>query len=279
MQDMFLDRIYSSFPLSIGTGIALESLFSNTIDRYDPKRVIPNKLNVDDYKYHYFSLYTLARNIISSSNHKNKLEVITNKGFLPTVLEEINIINSLYINTKCKPVIYFPDYEKISKYLNAGKDTQASKAFEEIIMIRNALKKIPSLSSLEVITDIKLPKVQEKALITTSMSVDLLNVHNVRQLALLESHTGKLKLPIDWNTKYHPIGTKPMAVFPFLENLLFVLGDKTTVNPMKLGIRLQLFQLAFDNNWTGKTTQDKVMFDLNKNIELKKIITSYKKLY
>jgi hypothetical protein len=48
---------------------------------------------------------------------------------------------------------------------------------------------------------------------------------------------------------------------------------------MKLSLRVELFNVAYDNNWTGKTTREKVLFDLTKSPELKAIVSSYKKLF
>jgi hypothetical protein len=279
MDNIFLDRTFSSFPLSIGTGLALESLFENTIDKYDKDRVIPNKLKVDDYKFHVFSVYTLARNIISATNVKNRDLIIYNKTFIEAVLEEISVIAGLYNGTKCKPLIYMPDYLKVTQVLNTGKGPGNGKLYDEISKLRTVLKLLPKLSVLPVITDFKLVPTEGKVLITTSMVTDLLNIKNVKQLALLESHTGKLKEKIDWNTKYHSIGAKPLDLFPFMEELLYILGDNTITKPLKLSTRIELFNIAHDNNWTGKTTRDKVIYDTSKSSLLKELIAGYRKLF
>ncbi len=279
MDSVFEDRTYSSFPLSIGTGLALESLFENTIDRYDKTRDIPNKLKVDDYKFHVFSVYTLARNIIAATNVKNRDLVIYNKDFMNAVLEEINVIGGLYNNTKCKPIIFMPNYTKVAQVLNYGKESATGKLYNELVKLYTVLKDLPKKASLPVITDFKMVTTEGKVLITTSVVADLLNVKNIRQLSLLESHTGRLKEKIDWNTKYHSIGSKPLEVFPFMEELLYILGDNTITCPLKLSVRTELFNIAHDNNWTGKTTREKVIYDISKSSLIKEIFTNYKKLF
>lgn len=174
MIDPFDDRLFSSFPLSIPTGIMLETLFTPTIDRYDVTRKV-DKLKVDDYKYHIFNVYTLIRNIFNAVKLKNKDVLFYSKRLLPVLIDEINTIKSLYQNTKCEPVFYMPDYFNVSKHLNSGKSNGITKTYEDTVKLARMLKiglKKPE-TDIKLYEEIKLPKSSDKILITTHIASDL----------------------------------------------------------------------------------------------------------
>lgn len=275
----FLSRTLSSFPLSIGTGIMLESVFSNTIPRYDATRKIPNLVKIDDYSTHVYNVFTLARNILSATPVKEKNKLIMDEYFIPTLLDEVYNLASMYNLTKCKLVIFMPSYKSVLKNMNIGKDTlNHTDAFMWDLM-NSVIYKFKHLFEIGMITDTyHIPKYKEKILLTTSYPVDLLNKSG--DITLLESHTGKLKPKWDWYTKLHKIGTKPMNVFPFIEELVYILGDGNLVLPTPLKQRQLLYEVAVKNNWTARTTKDKIMFDLKRDDKtIHSLLTTYSNLY
>ena len=76
--------------------------------------------------------------------------------------------------------------------------------------------------------------------------------------SLLESHTGKLKSPIDWNTK---LKDKPYNM-PFNILTLQVLGDGQQFTAQKKEVVLDFKKLADDKNWSPTTTMKKINEDL-----------------
>jgi hypothetical protein len=270
----FEDRTTSSFEISIGTGLALESFFIPTSARYDDKRDIPVVIKPDDYKYHVYNIYTLARNILSACALRDKFQLINDKHFLPTVIEEIESIKLLYVDFKVTPVLFIPDYSTIFKKYNKEKDNITTNAFIDYDTMRKIFKNIKS--NMDTVTETKLPATNDKVLILSNYTLDLLNYKNVPKLDLLESHTGKVKTRSEFNTKYHPIGKRDMTILPFTEKLLYMFGDKTLVKPVKIKLRSTLHQLAVDNNWNSKTTNDKIMFGINKNSNLVDIMKNFK---
>lgn len=271
------DRTISSFPLSIGTGLALESIFDNTIERYDKDREIPNKVKIDNYKYHFFNLYTLSRNILSATNIKDKLSLLDNKHFIRILLEELDVIDSLYENTKCSPVYYIPDYNKVYIRFNKGKDDKFTKPYIELVSILAKLKSSKIKKDNVIYIDYKLPKTKEKSLITTSIASDLLS--DISDLELLESHTGKLKGKWEWNSKLHGIGSNDISSLPFIEEILFLLGDKILVKPTKLSIRLELLKISKDKNWSIRTTSSKVRNDIKTYKLVNERLADFKTLF
>ena len=56
-----LERVLSA-NVNIGIGIMLESLF-DIKDRYDNKRVIPKKIDIEKYVYYFYNIVTFIRYI------------------------------------------------------------------------------------------------------------------------------------------------------------------------------------------------------------------------
>lgn len=277
MTSLLEDRTTGSSGISIGTHLALETLFSDKLDIYDKDRVF-EKVKVDDYKYHIFNLYTIVRNIINSCTHKQKDEVFLDKQFISVLTMEINIINNLYEGTKCIPLLFYPDYTTIYKRYNNGKVMVDTKIYKEHMLTRNILHKydnmIKSLNNGKgyKITKLKDAESKDKILITTNIACDLFNNFN---LELLESHTGKVKKKHEFNSKYHRLGEQDLSTLPFMEELLFILGDKCTVTPLSVKVRRLLLELAVNNNWTVRTTREKVRQGLSKERELWSLVNKF----
>jgi len=272
-------RTMSSFPVSIGTGLMLESVFKAVSPRYDDKREIPDKVKIDNYSHHIYNVFTLARNILSACSSKDKDEILTSKFFLDTLLDEIFVISTLYQDVKCVPAFFIPDYTKMLTSLNVNKENVLNKDYSFYILLYNIIKKYkPTIESVVIKDTAYIPKLDKDILITTNYSNDLLN--NLSNMSLLESHTGKLKKNFNWNSKYHKVGTRPMNMLPFTEELLYLLGDTNLIVPMKLNTRVLLMDVAVKKHWTPRTTRDKILYDIKSADEaLYNLLLSYKKYY
>ena len=279
------DRVIGGFGVSIGTDVMLESLFTPTGKRYDESREIPNKIDPNSFDKHYYNLFTLTRNYLASypyQDRKNiKLFIMKDSTLLDLVMEEVNLIASLYDGYKCKPVLFIPDYTKVYKGLNKDKEVVISDDNYMLTQyVTHYLKKKKYDLELDVVANTyRVPASSKKTMITTHIYTDLLNYFKIPNLYLLESHTGRLKDKKFFNGKYHPIGKLTLEVFPFIEELLYILGDKIISKPMKLGIRRELHKLAVDKKWSSYTNRLKVLQDINKNDILEPLIKNYKRVY
>ena len=274
----FETRRYSSFPVSIGTGLALESLFEPIIDRYDKTKEI-HKVKLSDYKYHIINVYTLIRNIIGAvENIKKKETLLYSTKLVETVVGELELIRNLYIGSTTEPIFIMPDYAIPLRNLNYKKDVQSWYVMLELID-RLSKRSILNNKLVKIVTDYKLPKLNERCLITSHIQLDYLNVKNIPNLDILQSHTGELITTKDFNSKYHPMGQKTMDVFPFMEELYFLLGDNTLIKPQALSVRYQLHILALENKWNFRTTKDKVINDLKKNSTIYDIMKNFKSVF
>lgn len=282
MNNILDSRIVGSTNISIGTHLALETLFSEEIGIYDNQRDF-TKDNPDEYKYHIYNLYTIIRNILNSCSIKDTDDILRNKKFKTVLEHEVQSISDLYKNTTCKPILFYPDYSKIYKHYNTGFGKQGlTKAYQEHIMVRDTLKDMKkSIRSINDGKGYKIPKIDlspsDKILITTNIPCDLFNKHN---LYLLESHTGKIKNSYEFNTKYHKLGSQDLTNMPFKEELMYILGDRNIVSPLSIKIRSSLSNISKQCGWTPRTTIDKILLDLRLNdLNLHKIVLNFKRLY
>lgn len=277
MSNLILDRTVSSFGVSIPTGIMLETLFEPTAARYDNERVPPTKIKVDDYGYHFFNIYTLIRNIANSVSAKNIEDLLKDRDFYNVLEDEFHTIVSLYEGTKCKPVIFLPDYTQVHAKYSVGKEGELSKGYQEAQVIYNYIKKFTTTTISYINTGYKLPAIDKQSLISTHFPVDLNN--NLTRLVLLESHTGKVKHRHDWYSKLHKIGNRDLSIIPFMEETLYLLGDTHMVKPISVRLRTELYDIAIEKHWTTRTTLDKIKSDISGSKELTEILKQFKKSY
>lgn len=265
LPDLYNEMVIGSTNTSVGTHLALESIFTNNIEvKFDPEREIP-KVNINNYKYHIWNIYTIVRNILQAIPHKNKFEILMDKHFSKVLAREVSNIASMYLfETECQPLLFFPDYGRIYKGMNINKKEGYTKVYEEHMAVKDILTKFKKSGILKSTNDgkgYKIPMLEGRLLLTTNLAVDLCNRVSVD---LLESHTGALKKKYDFGTKYHSLGENKMDNIPFFERLLYILGDKTIIKPMHITMRRDIVKLASENKWTGRTTREKVFYDIQK---------------
>lgn len=260
------ERAVSGFPLSIGTSLALESLFTATQAPYDPNREIPNQINAATYESCYINLETLFRNL-SSAVTKEAFQDATPKRLAATLEEEIGVIYDLFqtnTNEKCQPIFYH-NYRK--KLLNEKlvfhrtPSTEAQKYYQS--RLTETLKAIERhTDSIRSFDDSVTGKRFETSLILTHHAYDLVNYQSFTRLDLLESNTGVLKPRARWSTKYYPMPGKSFDHLPFHRLLLLVFGDKVDVKPFPMETRNMVYEVSLKYHWNAMTTLEKVRLDL-----------------
>jgi hypothetical protein len=271
------ERTISSFPISIGTSLALESVFNPRIEVYDKTREIPLKINLDSYKNIYINVSTLFRNLSGSVN-KDVFNNSSEYDLLETLEFEMDTINSLFINegfNKVKPIYYVCNYSTLFKTLHKKKVLLRSDNTPNQIYYSNRLNSCIKLLksshsnflSASNILDYEIKtKERVNALIMTHQPYDLLSYTNFNKLDLLESHTGLLKSRNLWYTKYMGMTSENMSILPFNRKLLYVFGDKTLIHPSNIRLRKLILEIANKYNWTSMTTLDKINLDLEMGV-------------
>jgi hypothetical protein len=277
-------RNISAFPLSIGTSLSMESLFSPELTPYDPSRVIPNIVRVSDYQEIWINVETLFRNIISAVNK----EVFINcneEELKDTLLTEMEVINGLFMiegKGLCKPMYYYCTRKGlVGKYHVAVKlredKTEGQKMFTDKFdkTIKLLIKQTDEVRAFDY--DIR-PLGKSKAMIMTHIPYDLLSYKNFTELDLLESNTGKLKKKYQWNSKYFPVGDADLSILPFTRKFLLVFGDKVLLHAMDMRLRKSIVEVAHARKWTALSTEDKVMLDLSLDIREPYVVDFLRKL-
>ena len=271
---MINDRAVSSFHISIGTALMLESLFDPVINVFDPDRKI-DRIDPGKYKYHYINVLTMIRNIVTSFKNNDSDTVLYDRNgatLIANVLyDELEVIDELYSNIILEPILFIPDYSKVFKNaLNKDYSGHVSKKDEIYLMSLNVIKLVNErVKNKELpITSITgthlLNRSMENVLITTHIPLDLLNVKRIPNLYLLESHTGKLKDKKLFNTKYHKMGKTDMTNLPFVESLMYLLGDGVLILQESIGVRREIHKLSLERKWTPFSNNTIVSNDLKK---------------
>lgn len=266
-------RAVSSFPLSIGTALAFESLFDPVQARYDSEREIPPRVDLTNYSEMYLNVFTLFRNMAGSLD-KGAFDTVKPQDFCDALLYEMEVIENLFnqgANGQCKPVFYFCTYEHLMKHAHKNVMFRADKTAIQLAYRQKMLATIKELNKYtDVIvkcdSDIKPPK-RVPTLMLSHFAYDLVSRQNFAKLDLLESHTGVLKGRFKWYTKFYALPNADMSIIPFHKKLLLIFGDSSLITPMDRKLRLLIHESAKKRNWNAATTLEKVMLDLSIDIK------------
>lgn len=269
MTDILSSRTISALPLSVGTSLALESVFNPQLAPIDESRIIPQKVNIVDYQEFWFNLSTLFRNLFSSITKEDTLRVSPG-DWVEVLMQEIEFIEELVTkesNSRTRAYFYICEYKGLDKIsgqhaLLRQENTDSQKVYRTIHneTIQKCLKILKEKDNIFIFDHELKPKTRHDALILTHICHDLLSEKNFRLLELIESHTGVLKKKHSWNSKYH--GGKELAMMPFNRALLKVFGDSQTYKPMDIRLRKAIIDLAVSKHWTPVTTESKIKYDL-----------------
>lgn len=285
--EILSQRTMSSFPLSIGTGLALESLFSPTQEVYDPLREAPQKIDLKRYRECWINVATLFRNIHGSIDSLNAL-MCEPSMFFDVLLQEMEVIDSLFHHEgkdQCKPIYYLCDYRtpythqkhnavKLRQDVTLSQKNYTASYLETC----KIFKKSNYVSNVKWLDYVLRPEQMVSALCISHFPIDLLSQSHFRRLDLLESHTGKLKTRSLWYTKYHPVGKEDLSTLPFHDKLLKIFGDKVMFHPMFHKFRMMILEISRKRGWNPLTTEAKVAMDLELDIKEKMVLDVFQAL-
>lgn len=267
ISDDLASRITSGFPLSIGTAMAMESIFDPRGSVYDPSREVPQRIDLGQYQDIWINLSTLFRNMVGSVK-KEAIVTCDEKDFADTILEEIETIDSLFQNeglATCKPQYYYCTYKE-AKSTDPRIKMRVDKTDGQLFYRHKHDKVLEMLGkssdSISRFDSYVMPFHRSSALILTHVPWDLLSWEKFSRLDLLESNTGRLKGRELWYSKYHSVGDADLSKLPFMRKLLYIFGDKVMIQPFDIRLRREILQIAEKQRWTTMTTDRKVRLDL-----------------
>lgn len=257
------DRMLGQYPLSIATSLAIES--ANGVH----PEIVVSKAPIVGYQQLWVNVRTLFRNLLESID-KQYVNGVMPDDLAHAISDEMDTIVSLINESSrgtCKVVFYFSNYRNMEgKYRNPAvairRDTTEKQLAYRAIH-NNTMKLLLQLRQHDIVGVEHLvhPTDRPRALIVTHYAYDLLAHPKFERLALLESHTGKIKERAQWYTKYY--NGKELVFIPFNEAFLQVFGDKETFHPSDIKLRKELIALAQKNKWTALTTHDKLMYNMD----------------
>lgn len=293
MSALLLDRVVSSYPLSIGTALAFESIALGPGQLYDPARPIPNEIPIRHYKQMWINVSTLFRNIVGAVTHETFLKASEQefKQVLEFEMETITTIlkdltqTAYDASTGCQPVFYYCSYEKLYAHPPHPSVTfrQPSTQKQQIYAAK-FLKtmmlffKDKSNTWIRKLDSELIPDHRTSALVLTHIPYDLISAHHFRRLDLLESNTGKLKSSALWYTKYYAVPREEMNTLPFTRKFLLIFGDSVMIHPMFLEFRKLILKISQERRWTTATKEEKILQDLKLDIKEPYLVMMYKAL-
>ena len=259
-------RSMSSYPISIGTALSLESIAVGSNPVYDPERVIPNDVKINEYQELWINISTLYRNILGSVSAAAQativpVDLLITLEFETELIKEI--ISKLTLD-RVKVVYYYSHYKGLERkhpHASLRLDTtpkQIKYVEDRNRIITEYLKRHKKENEvLEFDLGIK-PSIPSKVLIITHEAYDLLSASNFISMDLLESHTGKLKDKTLWWTKLS--NSKELMRMPFNACTLQLFGDSQRFHPMPSKVRLAVITLANEREWTPITTKARLQY-------------------
>lgn len=262
------DRAMSAFPLSIGTSLAFESVFTAMQSPYDPSRTIPDHIDPTAYQTCWVNLRTLFRNL-SSAVEKSVFLSASPEALADALESEVDVIQGLFAHegqNLCKPIFYYSTYEKLLAQRIPGLEfrlpsTDGQKYFTA--QLEATVKLLNKRSdSYHTLKDTIVPERREKAFVLTHYPYDLVGFDKFDRLDLLESNTGVVKPRSRWSSKYSSMSGQSFDHLPFFRKLLLVFGDKVLIKPMVAPMRKQILETSLARNWQPMTTLEKIKMDL-----------------
>ena len=268
MHQFLENRPSSGFPVSIGTGLSLETLFSPIQNVYDENRVISidKDFSINNYSLFVFNISTLLRNIITSIKFGDLLQV-SKDDILTCLLEEIDFLTNFFESNNLNIKFYINNYEYVKNVYGKENKLRTSTTDKQIYIdginehCLNKLKKEDEVTLFS--KDIKYGK-EHSVLLFTHIPFDLLSYNNFLKLELLESHTGIVKTRKSFNTKYYSLPKEmDMSFLPFMEYLLSIFGDHVMFHPAPLKERIDLYKVLKTKNVNALTSEFSMSFLMN----------------
>lgn len=252
------NRDKGQVPVSIGTSLALEAGAGAYPDRPESP---PPFLRA---KQLWINLRTIVRNLYGCLP-TNLKETVLPDDMWQAALEELSIIETAVAQSSMgntRVVYYVSDYKNLAGRF-PGAILKEAKTSRQIIQqelenrtLQLMLQNNHQQKAIQFF-DFEIEGQHPDSFIMTHLPVDLLARYRFSKLELLESHTGKIKGPAEWNTKL--TNGKELANIPFNSFTLQLFGDNGNMfSPQSITVRRALLEAAAQWNWTNVSTMERM---------------------
>lgn len=257
--------------LSIGTAMIFESE-SAEIDKWCSVVLI--------------NLMTLARNMIACVPSDARVSILA-QDVADELLNEIELLKTLVpeINSKSIADFYYPDYSTIYREYSKTKARVASTPIQKYeASLYHELYRILSKWNDDKEHPLKfrksnhrLNKDPRETTLFTHVPSDLLSQYQFPKMNLLESHTGRVKIRREWNTKLNHNPDEDVSNIPFCKFTLQIYGDRLFFLTADRKLKAYVKRLAQENDWNALTTESRIRSSINKvkNPTDRQILLSY----
>lgn len=262
------NRAMSAFPISIGTALAMESIFKPMQPAYDPSRPLPPKIDINNYGTFWVNLMTLYRNIIGALD-KDGANAVMAGDLSDTLAFEVDLIQRLVTEEsggRCECIFYASNYSGLKQAHPHGilreHKTERQRSYNSLmeITLGDFFKSQVKSDRFQHFDRLIQPKSFKRGLIMTHYAYDLLAYPEFIDLDLIESHTGVLKSRALWYTKLN--NSKDLIRIPFNTMSIQIFGDSQTFSAHPLKVRMALLEVADKYNWNPLTTKDRLVFSI-----------------
>lgn len=242
MHPLLEQRTMSGFPVSIGTGLALETIDTPEIAVYDSSREVPEKVDIGKYDIIFINAALLLRNIFSSIPSA-QIFTPSAQDYYECLKSEIEYLIDKFSLEDNELVIYHSQY-RVALTMAPSTKYRLPMTTKQIFMkdIETRIIKRLVKENLVTLYSDKIESMYKKAIVMTHIPYDLTCYKSYAVFHLLESHTGVLKKYNDWGSKYYPVQDKNMALIPFREDLLVKFGDHVMFKPDPIKERIELYE-------------------------------------
>lgn len=225
--------------------------------------------NIKNVKF-YVNVFTLFRNFVNcldgnnADKTKNFKSAMGINKVISNFIEDTKIFSEAALSLNLDIVLYVPDYTKVYKtlkYVRELEDFNGIKYYINLHQVDAGKQVLKSFKGIAIKTTHKIPY-SKNMLILTHIGLDLLNYVKYKDVRLIESHTGEIKLKDKWYTKYFKIGNKNMSIMPFNSIMYYILGDSDIVKPQNIKLRKHLYKIALEKKWYSDMSKNETLHSL-----------------
>lgn len=262
-------REKGNLPISIASAMAIEALLGESTAENASKSNTPPILKYDTI---WINLRTLYRNLHGSMDRKifEKIHIDKQANELYTECLVIQAAIQEATHGKTKVLFYACTHRSLMSFYSKAliKEDKTPLQKEYSSMEKRVIERLASMHEttkdyefLKLDVALRSPYPQQKVAIMTHIVVDLLELKNVSDIDLLESHTGAIKGKKLWYTKLK--GDAEMQRIPFDRATLQFFGDKFGMFiPVQKDFREIVLEMAKKENWTQATTRSRMLLCL-----------------
>lgn len=269
---IFAEREVGQFPLSIATSLGLEGAFG-IMKEEDARGIAQDSVNppIKEYQHLWVNLRTLFRNIHGSMKREAADSLDANALGEMLLIEATTLANLVQDRTQRRVSVFFYacTYKSVESFYPHANfkekltDKQRIYAGFESSSVEVLLRLPHDHLRVETFNMTISPKGSfDHVAVMTHYPVDLLEIKGVRNIGLLESHTGVIKTKYQWYTKLK--NGKELVRIPFDRMTLQLLGDSAgmfTAYPP--AFRKKLLEIAEKHQWNQRTTRDRIMLTIS----------------